>query len=113
MKKNSLLGREYKVEYEADDGGTVWIRGFVAAYDVEKGMTIKAIDPDECPAWMGREEDGSVNLICFNLDKAPYHKKALPRFIEAFKGKKNMSIVERHKVAPPNPYCNQVSCNFS
>lgn len=82
---------------------TVWIDAFVAQIDEEKGVTIKALDPESCPEWMTRQEDGSINLFCFNFAE-PRHKQLFPlwcKLIEDYLGV--ISMEARQKLKPQNP----------
>ncbi len=84
-KNKNILGLELDFEVQIDaPKSTKWVKAFVAAYDPDKGLTIKALDPEDCPDWTNREKDGSVNLGCADC-KNSGHKKIFPDYIAQIK----------------------------
>lgn len=91
---------------------TVWVDVFVAQIDMKKGVTIKALDPECCPEWMTRQEDGSINLACFDFAQ-PSHKQLFPlwcKLIEDYVG--IISIEARREFKTANPLMLKPHCVF-
>lgn len=74
-KCKEILGKEIWVEYPE---GKKYL-GFVAQADPNKGITIKALEPEKCPDWFPLE-DGSINLFCNNC-KVGWQKKIISAII--------------------------------
>lgn len=102
-KEKEILGKEIFVEYLMDDAVTVKkIKGFVAAVDPNKGLTIKAFDKDDCPQYFYKnitkeeKETGTFNLICINLIKGKYRYNIYNDYINQIYKRKTITLKFRN-----------------
>lgn len=110
MDKKDVLGLECLIELK----NKVRIKCFIAAYDESKGMTIKAIDSEECPAWLKRKNDGSVNIFCFDLSQSG-HQRMMPLILKHLIRYKTLSRKQNLKLRDVGNFCTnlcQASCVF-
>ncbi len=113
----SLKGHPVLVEYIDDFGHPIWIEGFVAQDKEDVGMTIKALDPEACPAYFKNQKEflnnNDINLMCIDF-KLLAHKKILAyrrKFIK--QGKLSLKVKAwSKKMADYQPFDSMAPCAF-
>lgn len=60
-------GQKVLFEVRGKDGEIKVLEGFVGGYDPNKGLTVKALNPSECPPYLWMSGDELGNIICIDF----------------------------------------------